>query len=69
VLTAVVLDRILRSLGASLGWRIFNAAWCGAILYSTLSTKQHVFSDIAVGSAMGLIAAQFFSSSRLNVPD
>lgn len=69
VLTGVTLDQLLRSLGPTRGWRLINAAWCLAIVYSTLSTKQHVFADAAAGAAMGLAAAQFCSSSRLNVPD
>lgn len=65
-LSWVVLDRILRGLGAPAGWRAANALWGAAILYSTLATKQHVFSDVAAGAAFGLVAAQFLSSSRLN---
>lgn len=68
VLTAVALGRILAGLQAPIVWRAANAAWCAVILYSTLATKQHVFSDVAGGAALGLIAAQFLSSSKLNAP-
>lgn len=68
VLSAVVLHRILMHLRAPWGWRAANILWCAAILYSTLATKQHVFADLVAGSALGLVAAQFLSSSRLNEP-
>jgi membrane-associated phospholipid phosphatase len=38
-------------LGSRARW--LNAAWCTAIAYSTMATKQHVAIDVMVGSAFG----------------
>lgn len=57
VFSAISLGRILRALPAP---AIFNAVswlWCVAILYSTLSTKQHVSLDLVAGSALGALVA------------
>lgn len=37
--------------------RCFNAAWCAAIAYSTMATKQHVAVDVMVGSIFGAAVA------------
>jgi membrane-associated phospholipid phosphatase len=37
--------------------RLLNGAWCAAILYSTLATKQHVAVDLFAGAALGLAGA------------
>jgi membrane-associated phospholipid phosphatase len=34
-----------------------NAAWCAAIAWSTMATKQHVAIDVAVGTVFGAVAA------------
>lgn len=33
--------------------QFLNIAWCIAIVYSTLATKQHVFLDVLAGSVLG----------------
>jgi len=42
-------------LGSRARW--FNAAWCAAIAYSTMATKQHVAIDVLVGSLLGAAVA------------
>ena len=37
--------------------QIINIAWCIAIAYSTLATKQHVAIDVFTGTALGIAAA------------
>ncbi|HVU17916.1 MAG TPA: phosphatase PAP2 family protein [Candidatus Didemnitutus sp.] len=54
VFTGAWLERILRHLGAGAGPRLFNAAWCVGIVYSTISTRQHVALDALAGAALGL---------------
>ena len=53
VFTAVWLERLLRPGGASAVVRALNGAWCLAIVYSTLATKQHVAIDALAGTALG----------------
>jgi peptidoglycan/xylan/chitin deacetylase (PgdA/CDA1 family) len=53
VFTAVWLERLLRQGGASVIVRALNGAWCLAIVYSTLATKQHVTIDALAGAALG----------------
>ena len=42
-----------------LGWlpHLLNIAWCIAIAYSTLATKQHVAIDVLAGTTLGVAAA------------
>lgn len=42
-----------------LGWlpHLLNIAWCVAIAYSTLATKQHVAIDVMAGTTLGVAAA------------
>jgi membrane-associated phospholipid phosphatase len=42
-------------LGSRARW--LNAAWCAAIAYSTMATKQHVAIDVLVGSFLGAAMA------------
>ncbi|WP_427915084.1 phosphatase PAP2 family protein [Ramlibacter sp. MMS24-I3-19] len=37
--------------------RWFSAAWCVAIVYSTMATKQHVAIDVLVGTIFGTVMA------------
>jgi membrane-associated phospholipid phosphatase len=37
--------------------RWFNAAWCAAIAYSTMATKQHVAIDVLAGALFGAAVA------------
>jgi peptidoglycan/xylan/chitin deacetylase (PgdA/CDA1 family) len=53
VFTAVWLERLLRQGGASVVVRALNGAWCLAIVYSTLATRQHVTIDALAGAALG----------------
>jgi len=53
VFTAVWLERLLRQGGASAVVRALNGAWCLAIVYSTLATKQHVAIDALAGTTLG----------------
>ena len=53
VFTAVWLERLLRQGGASAVVRALNGAWCLAIVYSTLATRQHVAIDALAGAALG----------------
>lgn len=54
VFTAVWIEVFLRRLrGVSLS-RWINILWCLGIVYSTMSTKQHVFIDTIPGALLGL---------------
>lgn len=51
------LRRLLREIAAP-GWlQGVNLAWCGAIVVSTLATRQHVTLDAVAGTALGLACA------------
>ncbi|MBX3625936.1 MAG: phosphatase PAP2 family protein [Rhizobacter sp.] len=59
VFTAIGLHSLLRGIGAP-GWlRLVNGAWCTAIVYSTLATKQHVALDAVAGVLLGATFALF----------
>jgi membrane-associated phospholipid phosphatase len=53
VLTAGVIARRLRELGAGPVARSGNLLWCVGIVWSTLATRQHVFLDAAAGAGLG----------------
>lgn len=55
IFTVMRIDDILRLTRAPLGLRWFNAAWCMAIVYSTLAIRQHVVLDVTAGALLGLI--------------
>ena len=57
VFTAFWLDRLLLRFGRGGGWRILNGVWSGAIVLSTVGTKQHVVLDAIAGVALGGLAA------------
>lgn len=57
VFAAAWLDRLLRGVGAPPGWRLGNAAYCLAIVWSTMATRQHVFLDVAAGLVVGVLFA------------
>lgn len=56
------------------GWRLqcLQIAWCVAIMYSTMATKQHVSLDVLAGTLLGVVFAcggrfaegQIFASRR-----
>lgn len=64
VFSGIWLHRLLRDIGSPRGLLLFNALWCGAIVYSTMATKQHVFIDVLTGSLLGGLAA-WWSINRL----
>lgn len=47
----------LRQAGAPWPARLFNLAFCLAILWSTVATRQHVVLDVLAGTAIGLLFA------------
>lgn len=59
VFTAMALHSLLRGIGAPLWMRLLNGAWCLAIVYSTLATKQHVALDAVAGVLLGSTFALF----------
>jgi peptidoglycan-N-acetylglucosamine deacetylase len=68
VLTVVWLERLLRQMGAPVGWRLFNGAWSAGILFSTLATKQHVAVDVIAGTMLGLAGALLYPRQSVNRP-
>lgn len=56
VFSAIWLHFLLREMGFSRRWQWGNAAWCAAIVMSTITTRQHVFLDAAAGLALGGLA-------------
>lgn len=57
VFSCIWLNRLLQGLGAPLWPRILNLAWCIAIVYSTLATRQHVAVDVLAGLVLGMFSA------------
>ncbi len=57
VFSGIWLHHLLRRFDAPLWIRTFNLAWCLAIIYSTLATRQHVALDVLAGIALGVPAA------------
>jgi membrane-associated phospholipid phosphatase len=57
VFAAFWLHWMLPSLGLGSRARWFNAAWCAAIAYSTMATKQHVAIDVVAGAIFGAAMA------------
>ena len=55
VLTCLWLERWFRDVQAPAWPRLINVAWCLAIVYSTMATKQHVALDVAAGAGLGLL--------------
>lgn len=56
VFAGMWLDRVLVEMRLPVAARCLNLAWCVAIAYSTLSTKQHVLVDVIAGAALGAMA-------------
>lgn len=59
VFTAIGLHSLLRGIGAPRWLQLLNTAWCTAIVYSTLATKQHVALDAVAGVLLGTTFALF----------
>lgn len=54
------LNIILPNLPLSRFWQGANLLWCNAIVFSTLTTKQHVLIDVICGA---FLAALFFAGN------
>ena len=52
--SAVSLNQLLRQAHTPAALRWLNAAWCVAIIYSTLAIKQHVVLDVVAGLLLSL---------------
>lgn len=57
VFSGIWLHHLLRRCGAPPAILAGNWAWCIAIAYSTLATRQHVVVDVLAGLALGALAA------------
>jgi len=72
IFSGIWLHHLLRRFGAPLWILILNWAWCIAIIYSTLATRQHVALDVLAGLALGVLAAVLslrYHSLTCNVRD
>jgi membrane-associated phospholipid phosphatase len=66
VYAAVQLQRELPRAGFGRGANWLSAAWCVAIAYSTMATKQHVALDVLAGGALGLVFG--LTALRIELP-
>lgn len=66
VFAAFWLHRMLPSLGFGSRARWVNAAWCTAIAYSTMATKQHVVIDVIAGAIFGAAMALALKPRRVS---
>lgn len=55
--TALWVEHVLRSIGTPLWLRACNGLWVGAIVWSTMATKQHVAWDVAAGLLLAMVFA------------
>lgn len=62
--TALWVEHVLRSIGAPHWLRGCNALWVGAIVWSTMATKQHVAWDVAGGLLLALVFAALSLAGR-----
>ena len=53
----ILVERLLREMGAGRFVRALNWLWCLGILYSTVATRQHVSLDVLAGIALGAAVA------------
>jgi membrane-associated phospholipid phosphatase len=60
VLTAICLEKLLRE--TNTGWpvRALNWLWCLGIIYSTVTTLQHVVLDVLGGAVLGSIVSALY---------
>jgi membrane-associated phospholipid phosphatase len=54
VFAAIRVQAVLRDTRSRASLHVMNWAWCVAIAYSTLATKQHVAVDVFAGAALGV---------------
>lgn len=67
--TAACAERVRRELAGGWPWRVGSWLWTALILVATLTTKQHLTSDIIAGGALGLVMFHlFFRASPALVP-
>ena len=64
--SGVWLHHLLRRFGGPLWIRLFNWAWCIAIIYSTLAIRQHVAVDVGAGLVLGGLTAWLSLRRRVN---
>lgn len=57
IFTALRLDAIFRYARTPRFWRVVNAVWCAAIVWSTMAIRQHVFCDVVAGALLGVAFA------------
>ncbi|HEY9153715.1 MAG TPA: phosphatase PAP2 family protein [Opitutaceae bacterium] len=57
VFTARWVHFIFKRMRANLVFHVLNWTWAVAIVYSTISTRQHVAIDVLAGAALGVIAS------------
>lgn len=62
--TALWVEHVLRSIGTPLWLRWCNGLWVGAIVWSTMATKQHVALDVAGGLLLALLFAVLSLAQR-----
>lgn len=62
--TALWVEHIFRTIGAPLWLRCCNGLWVGAIVWSTMATKQHVAWDVAAGLLLALVFAALSLAGR-----
>jgi PAP2 superfamily len=62
--TALWVGHVLRSIGVPLWLRGCNGLWVGAIVWSTMATKQHVAWDVAAGLLLASIFAALSLAGR-----
>ncbi len=68
VFSGVWLNYLLRRFDAPLWLLTINVAWCLAIIYSTLATRQHVALDVLAGVALGVSSAYLSLHYRAGKP-
>ena len=57
VFSGIWLNYLLARYYAPVWLRLMNGLWCAGIVYSTLSTRQHVAVDVLAGFMLGALAA------------
>lgn len=62
--TALWVEHVLRTIGAPAWLRGGNGLWLGAIIWSTMATRQHVAWDVAGGLVLALVFAALSLAGR-----
>lgn len=68
IFSGIWLHHLLRRFDTPLWILTFNGAWCLAIIYSTLATRQHVALDVLAGVALGVSSAYLSLRYRAGKP-